>query len=309
MRLGRLLWGLIVIFIGVIFLLINFGYLNSSVWANVWQLWPLILVVIGLSILGRSMSEAGKMIMNVLAILILLVGFILVVSPNNRLSSRVVNKNRETTVIDTIDESLTGSNKPLNVEIKTGASKLNINGSTDKFATGTLESDFTQLEINRSTSTKEDKLEILTNVRRKIIGFGKNDLTLALNGELPLSLELDTGALDGKLDLSELNLKTIDIKSGASSYDITFGSKADLTQADFNIGASSISLHIPKELGIKINSKSGLSSNNFSSQDIIKRDVISSSETIYTTDNYDQAAKKIELTFKAGASSISLDRF
>lgn len=303
MNLGRLLWGIIVIFVGVVFLLINFGYLEASVWANIWQLWPLILVGIGLSILSRSLSEAGKIIVNIFAILILLAALILVVSPKNQFYSKIINSKQSSEVTtQVIDEDLSGTNKPLSVEVKTGASKLNINGSSEKFATGELQSNFTELEINRSSSSKEDKLEILTNVRRRVIGFGKNDLSLALNNQLPLSLELNTGALDGTLDLSNLNLKSLVIKSGASSYDITLGDKADLLTGEFSVGASSIALNIPKSVGLKFTSNSGLSSNNFEKQDL-KR-----TGDTYISENYDTATKKIELTFKTGASSIELER-
>jgi hypothetical protein len=304
MNLGRLLWGIIVIFIGVVFLLINFGYLEASVWANIWQLWPLILVGIGLSILSRSLSEAGKIILNILAILILLTALILVISPNNRIYSRITTSKQSSEIkSETIDEELTGSNNPLSVVIKTGASKLNISGSTQKFAQGELQSNFTELEINRLNTAKEDKLEILTNVRHRVVGFDKNDLNLALNGQLPLSLELNTGALDGKLDLSNLNLKSLIIKSGASSYDISLGDRADLVKGELSVGASSIALNVPKNVGLKFTSNSGLSSNNFEKQDLKRND------DTYTSENYDSATKKIELIFKTGASSIELERF
>lgn len=50
MEQGRLIGGGIVLLLGVAFLLMNFGLLPS----DVWKLWPIILIVIGASILLRS---------------------------------------------------------------------------------------------------------------------------------------------------------------------------------------------------------------------------------------------------------------
>jgi hypothetical protein len=109
--------------------------------------------------------------------------------------------------------------------------------------------------------------------------------------------------VDGRLDLSEVNLTNLTISSGASTYDIRLGEKADRLASEINIGASTVNIHLPKSLGLKITYQTGASSNNFTNQGLTK------SDDIYQTDNFDSAAKKIEITFKAGASSIELDRY
>lgn len=54
-RRGLLFWGLVLIPLGGIPLLVRAGYLDEDVLANAWQLWPLILVGLGLALLlGRS---------------------------------------------------------------------------------------------------------------------------------------------------------------------------------------------------------------------------------------------------------------
>ena len=42
---------LILIFLGAVFLLQNTGYLPANFWLNLWKLWPLVLVLIGIELL------------------------------------------------------------------------------------------------------------------------------------------------------------------------------------------------------------------------------------------------------------------
>ncbi len=67
MRPLQTLIGLIIVIIGVTYLGINFGWWSASAWNNVVQLWPLLLVILGLRLLLRG----------AMALLFVLVGLIL----------------------------------------------------------------------------------------------------------------------------------------------------------------------------------------------------------------------------------------
>ena len=53
-RRGGVVWPLILIFIGGVFLLENTGYLPPNFWMNLWRLWPLVLVLVGIELLFAS---------------------------------------------------------------------------------------------------------------------------------------------------------------------------------------------------------------------------------------------------------------
>ena len=64
------LGALLLIFLGVIFLLNNFGILSWDIWNIVWRFWPLLLILAGLQlVMGRSRSSQ---------IIILLVGLLFI---------------------------------------------------------------------------------------------------------------------------------------------------------------------------------------------------------------------------------------
>ncbi|MCL0038665.1 DUF5668 domain-containing protein [Dehalococcoidia bacterium] len=48
------IWGIILVFVGVVLLLQNFNILPWGLWAMLWRFWPVILIIIGLNIVvGR----------------------------------------------------------------------------------------------------------------------------------------------------------------------------------------------------------------------------------------------------------------
>ncbi len=66
------LWPIVLILVGGIFLLSNLGMVDEDIWDNIWQLWPLILIVIGLDSLFRRNEIAGPVFMIGLGVAFLL---------------------------------------------------------------------------------------------------------------------------------------------------------------------------------------------------------------------------------------------
>jgi len=47
--------GLFLVFLGVVFLLTNLGLVPSSVWAELWKFWPVLVILLGMRLLvGRN---------------------------------------------------------------------------------------------------------------------------------------------------------------------------------------------------------------------------------------------------------------
>lgn len=49
-------FGVLLVFLGIVFLLQNLGILPWGVWGRLWQFWPVVLVAIGLNLLLRHRS-------------------------------------------------------------------------------------------------------------------------------------------------------------------------------------------------------------------------------------------------------------
>jgi len=301
MNLGRYIWGIFVVFVGIVFLLTNFGYISPSVWSEIWRFWPVALVIIGLSIISKALPSVIRIIVNILIILIVIASLTGIVvyrgnlSSNNTISGTIQTKE--------LDEELLGTTKNVSYEVQIGAGNLNIHGDSAKLIEGQIETNIVNPTVS-TTSTSETQSVKLSSQKMAYFPFfrGKNDWNVSLNNTLPVSLNIDSGAVSANLDISKIILKDIQIKSGASSYDITLGDKSDLATGEINIGASSVKLRVPKSVGLRFELNAGATSNNFTSEGLSK------SGSIYSTDGYDSSAKKIDLSIKAGAASIELDR-
>ena len=52
---GEIILAFLLIFLGIVFLLNNFGWLDKSIWPQIWQLWPMLLILLGTSwLIGDS---------------------------------------------------------------------------------------------------------------------------------------------------------------------------------------------------------------------------------------------------------------
>lgn len=72
MKLDRIMWGIILLFIGGVLLLENFGIINFY-WWSVWRFWPIFLIIAGVNILfNRNKSQIGS-IVSIIVLLITLV--------------------------------------------------------------------------------------------------------------------------------------------------------------------------------------------------------------------------------------------
>jgi len=66
------IWPLVLIILGAVFLLSNLGLLEENIWDNIWRLWPVLLIAIGLDGLFRRNEIAGPVFMIGLGALFLL---------------------------------------------------------------------------------------------------------------------------------------------------------------------------------------------------------------------------------------------
>ncbi len=50
---GVPIWGIFLLFLGIVFLLQNIGILPWGLWGTLWRFWPVLIIILGLGILLR----------------------------------------------------------------------------------------------------------------------------------------------------------------------------------------------------------------------------------------------------------------
>lgn len=282
----------ILISLGVVFLLNNFGILAWDVWLSLWKFWPIILILIGVEIwMGKNAS------VKTFAILLGLIFFVPIFLSYNPLTN-----NPLATDEIKIEESLGTAVK----------AKINMNFPTSNITINSLEKDSSFLvegKIVYSEASKKPTVEkesdlgvVILNISQAIEGklpFISNLRTstqLSLSNLVPIELFIKTSASTSNLDLSNLRIEFLEINSGASTISIKFAE-------DFNqkvlirTGASTIKLEIPEKLGARVTIDSQIKS--VDASDRFEKD-----GNKYQTKEFDKSLNKVEIEIKATAGSV-----
>lgn len=303
---GRLFWGMFIVLLGLSFLAQNLGILpDLDVWGFFSVVWPVFIILAGLSIFSKGGILAKTLsIVSMIVIMLLLFAFLIggsflgwrnlddLVGVRDELSE---NKIQE---ISIEREPLANAAE---LRVHFGAGELGISGGSQKLAEGALVSNFSEIRIQNALDGTIQRASIEPN--GNFHGFNRysNKLDLKLSETLPLDLVIDAGASDIDLDLRELNLMALELRAGASSIDLKLGSKAAQNEVSISTGASSIDLSLPREAGVRIETQGGLSSRNIIGLDRV-------SDNVWKSEDYDSAAKKINIEISAGVSSVNVNR-
>lgn len=317
MKLSRVMWGVILLFVGIVLLLENFNVINFY-WRNVWSFWPVFLVIAGINILfNKNKSDTGNMIS--LAVVVIVLGFIFYKGqqpPANKFwIGDHFTKDLDIDIDDDKDgivERMTFS-EPFNARDSTKKTVLNISGGGTSFkldgGTDSLISANVERRNGNFMLTKEIS-DSLTTLNFKMkdkkgswsLGDGGNDVSLKLNKKPEWNLNLHMGAGEVDFDLSDYKVRSFSFDGGAASIDIKVGSLLPITDVSVKTGVADVKINIPETSGCRIRTKTGLSAKDFTG--FIKID-----NGNYETANYKAAAKKVFINLDGGLSNFEVNRY
>ena len=285
---NKVIIGLILVTIGVFLLLANLGIINHDVFYNVLNLWPLLLIVIGINILFRNSRVVSYIAWGLFFIIIIIYGI-------------YTQNNLETTELstDTVVMERRSETRYANLDLDLGASRLSIDSTEDELLLGNLRG--RRLNYNERYSNGKEKVDIdFESQSFNFTNLQEHDATydFYLNSEIIWDLDFDLGALSGKLNFEDIPTRSIDLDTGAASLTIILGDKHDL---DFSIdsGASTIDIIIPEDVGLRIEMDTGLSSDNIDELNLIYNG------DYYISSNYDSAGTKINIDIDSGVGKIN----
>ena len=311
MKYGHLFWAIILIAIGCLILISNFGWIDFQ-WSTVWRLWPLILIFWGIAIL--PIKNWIKYTALVGVILFTGIFFNRLTEPRGCFfwhgnhgnwnlehrwdeggTSRNIESQSLSVPLDTVS-------KKAELNLEAAAGDFRIEGLTTDLLTFHKTGDIGNYSLTSEDikGTKEISIRLKeTNESRK---FSQNDVEIRLN-QLPLwDLDLDIGAAKINMNLKDYRIDSINIDAGASSIDLTLGNKNPVTRVNFNAGASSLNIRIPKEAACEVESESFLVSRDF--EGFKKKP-----NGVYQSDNFTIGKNKIYINIETAVSSISIERY
>jgi len=306
MKASHVFWGILFIGIGLLVLINNFTNIFMD-WATIWKLWPLTIVLIGLSILVKHKYGKG-VIAGLAAIVLALAIFASFKTATHFVSDdfhldigdEADNKYGTTEYTESFDSSLTFAT--LNFDGGGGSFKISETSNDLIYAmTEGIQNNYTLTRYDNDTSsTVNFKMG-----KKAVFRFGndyKNQVDIKLNSEPVWDMNFDVGAASMDFDLTAFKVKSVDVDMGAAAITIKINDLYPETEVTVDAGASDINILIPKESGCKIITEGALSSKHFSEFKKIDSDN-------YRTDNFDEAVNKVYINIDCGVSSISVDRY
>jgi hypothetical protein len=260
---ARYFWPIVLILAGVIFLLSNLGILPGSAWGWVWAL--------ALILLGVSMLWPGRR------------------------------------GVESADVSVPlGGAAAARLTLKHGAGQLSVRSgaAADLLLTGVCRGG-----VDKDIRPEGDHLDVTLRVPAQdwgpwmwpgVWGRGGLDWNLSLNPSVPLVLALETGASECRLDLSQLCVTDLSIKTGASSTVVTLPAQAGYTRVRLESGAASVKVQVPDGVAARVRGVMGVGALNVDGRRFPQRG------GEYQSADFETAAHRVEIEVEGGVGAVEV---
>ena len=237
-----LLFPLVLIAIGAIVLLANTGVLPSETLLRLGDLWPLLLVILGLQlILNHTLPRQQATLIGLTASLVIVIAAVAyaALAPGATLGTRQATFSDRAGGLTaaTLDLGYNGAT----VEIHAGSlgdslyqAHVDYPGS-DNPPTISLDHESGLLEISESPSFAPLHL----------FGAARRHVQITLTDRIPWTIKISGGATNAHLDLGGLQLAKLEISGGASRMDAQLPSPKSTTLIDISGSVSNLTLRAP----------------------------------------------------------------
>lgn len=299
---GSVVFPLLLVGLGVLFLLNNMGLVSWNIWNSIWQLWPLLLVAAGIDmIIGRRSTAASIFTVMTLFGLMALIAIGIWILAMQQAVWQPQGDQETQQIAQTLDDA----NKA-DIDIRFGAGTLHLSAQSDS-------SDLVRgsLELRRGeeadSSFSVDNGTAYYRLESKASGFlfpfiseMKNERIwdLNLNTQVPTDLKVNTGVGEAVLDLEDLKLTRLDLNGGAGNTTLTLPKYGDY-EVQVNAGVGRIDLGIPAGLALRMEVNDGLG------QIDIQGDYKRQGKQ-YESAGYNAATNRVDLKVEGGIGQITI---
>jgi cell wall-active antibiotic response 4TMS protein YvqF len=291
-----LFWPAILILIGVFALLVNVGFVPVERLDRLVDLWPLILVVIGLElVVRRALQGAAAEIAAALIVLLAIGGAAAYVALGPSIP----------TGIQTLDASdKVGSLNHATARVEVGAAAITMQGSSsigDDLFRAHIEYSGRKPDVSLDASSGELQIS-QSNTAGFFLQSRRFNLTLQLNSSVPWKIAVDSGSASDALMLSTVHVEGIDVNTGASKEDITVGAPNGTVPITVNGGALTVNVHRPPGAAASVSVSGGAASLSFDGRESKAVGTLTAQ-----TSDYDHASDRYEIQVDGGACTVNVD--
>jgi hypothetical protein len=317
----RFVNGLIMIFIGGLLFLNTFGLVPWNIWWTLLRFWPIFLILGGLKLIfGRSKLAGVLLGLLTLFIMGCIFSMALLASGIEYIDGLNVPTKFKDFAKDVVNYSAAEINEEFSIELAEyddsaeiqydfdlGAGEFTITDDSNEV----IEIDAKyfesfgkpELDIDQDDELLAVKVEQYSKPFIAIPGDAP-EYDIKLTEELEIAfLGLNIGAGRGDVVLQDVDIKEFVSDVGAGELNIKFRNDSVPERIDLDVGAGSLVLDLPRDVGIKLSYSVGVGELTVDGEDFsgFGRD-----DDEYKSDNYDEADTIIEITVNVGVGSVEI---
>lgn len=288
-------FGLLLLTAGIVWLLSIAGIVTMSTFYALFTLWPLILVAIGVGFIFKNSRLIRTVSWLVLLVIVICYGYFTAPSKGYVIINGAQAANAKVT-LEKLPETEKGE-----LSLSLGATQLFIDSATSNLLDASISEELVEhsesLKDNNRTASIVFKMKGYNIANLKHTNKLRNDFHL--NNNVIWKLVLDTGAIEGNLDMTGLKVEKLDIDTVASKLKLDMGSYN--TELKIDAGATKIDITLPKDTGMRIKLDGGLNSTNLDSPGWVKKGGWRYSP------GYDSKSFKIEADVDMGVGKLTVE--
>lgn len=306
MKTRNIIWGLVLVLIGVLFILKNVGVIYFT-WYSLWKLWPVVLVLIGVAIL--PIKEVFKVILTIIVLVV--AAIILASSPGFRTSDPKWSFKGDWEKRDSKEPLIADQRLFESFDEMIAEAELVFDAAAGTFTLHETSEELFEFEregnigkYNYATTDLGERREIRIDMaegRIRRIDL-KNKVAIKLNPNPLWDLKIGVGAASIDMDLSKFRIRDLKIDGGASSISLKLGDLHDDCRLKISSGASSIKIKVPEEFACEVRLNTVLSSKELKGFDKL-------GDGTYVTPGFSESASNILIQIDAAVSSLQVDRY
>jgi len=296
-------WGVLLLFSGIVLLLQVVNVLPWTLWNNLWKFWPVIFILIGISLLARRFIWLGTLAaMGILGICL----WISVIQASPSLSNDVWHvEQRYNFPASGIQTAEVRVNFPKTGNLFIGALEAGSenlvevdDSSNAKYARDTQgQSDSMAANFNKDGDV--GKLSIAP-VNQNLWEKWHVAWMIEFNREIPAAFEIESKVAYTGLDLTDLNITSVTITMDVASGYLKLPAITGMANIDIDMNLSNLDVTVPQGVAAKIRVNPSLSYFSIDESRFVKEG------EYYVSPGYDAAENRITLNISCDLGKITI---
>jgi hypothetical protein len=257
LRSRGLLFPLALIGIGILVLLANLGVLSSVVLERLADLWPLLLVIIGIQlILNHTLPRQRATALGLIIAALIVIGAVAyaALAPTSAVGTQHAESSEPV-----------GGLSSGTLQLNYGAASVQINSVDigDKLYQAKIDYPGGENPPTITVNQQSGTVDISDNGGFNgfhLFGSHSRKLVVSLSSHIPWAVSISGGASNLKVDLHSVQVNKLTVSGGASAVDAQLGQPKGTVPVHISGGASNLSVRIPSGSAWKVSVSGGLSS-------------------------------------------------